>query len=671
MRRWVPSAPRGRRFDVARASIALVVLMAVLMPAGSAAEEASQPLPPTPPAAGAGELDAGRNHTCALVAGTGLRCWGYGGDGELGYGNTQTIGDDETAGSAGPVNFGPGRSVVAISAGHHHSCARLDDGSVRCWGFGREGELGTGNNDIIAVGDDETLADLPAVNLGAGRTAVAISAGGTHSCAILDGGDVRCWGYGFYGALGYGGDVTNPDGSVHPDPVGDDEPPASAGPVALGAGLTAVAISAGGYHTCAILTDGIVKCWGYGLYGQLGYGNTANVGDPSTAPPVNLGGNRKAVAISAGELHTCALLNDASVRCWGLGTGGRLGGGDPQTVGDNETPGEVPPVNLGGDALAISAGDSHSCALLTGGAVRCWGINDAGQLGYANTTHLGDNEAPGSVGPVDLGTGRHAAAVSAGGRHTCVRLDNADVVCWGYGANGRLGYCNERNVGDNETPAAIGSVPVDLAVRAPSTAYPGCVRPAAGRPSSPGGAGGDTTSPLAAQAARRRAFRSCLRRAARHAGRELRRARRSAGRTRARLMRHIRRHRAAKRRACVRRHGRTPGAVTGLSARAASRTTIVLRFKAAGTHGSRPPAARSYVVKQSRRPIRSARAFRRAQTLCRGRCRFPASIGVGGQLEVTVEDLRPRTTYYYAVAARDNVSRRLGPRSRSVGVRTR
>ncbi len=97
----------------------------------------------------------------------------------------------------------------------------------------------------------------------------------------------------------------------------------------------------------------------------------------------------------------------------------------------------------------------------------------------------------------------------------------------------------------------------------------------------------------------------------------------------------------------------------------------MLSFEAAGSDGDRPPAARSYLVKQSRRPIRSRRGFKRAQTLCKGSCRFPAATSVGGELTLSVEDLRPRTTYYYAVAARDNVSRRLGPRSRAVRVRTR
>ena len=178
--------------------------------------------------------------------------------------------------------------------------------------------------------------------------------------------------------------------------------------------------------------------------------------------------------------------------------------------------------------------------------------------------------------------------------------------------------------------------------------------------------------PMEAEAMRLAAYKACLRDAARHTRAEVRRARRLSGARRARLRRHIRRHRARLKRACVRAHGRTPGRVTELRARALSRRRVRLTFGAPGTDGNSPPAARTYVVKQSRRPIRSARAFRRAQALCaRRRCRFAGVTDVGALLRLTITDLRRRTTYYYAVAARDNVTGKLGPRSRTARVRTR
>ncbi|MGI8631860.1 MAG: RCC1 domain-containing protein [Solirubrobacterales bacterium] len=440
-----------------RALLALLVLAAVAtgFPAGAAAEQASQPGSPA-----AGQLDVSggtitdaSGHTCAVLGGGNVRCWGFGGGGRLGYGNESTIGDDETPGSVGPVDLGAGRSATAISAGAFHTCALLDGASVRCWGFGGEGRLGYGNESTVC--DDEAPGSVGPVDLGAGRTASAISAGGGHTCAVLDDANVRCWCCGGDGRLGYG----------NPNDIGDNETPGSVGPVDLGAGRTASAISAGAGHTCALRDDANVLCWGLGSFGRLGYGDGEAIGEdetPGSKGPVDLGAGRTAVAISAGGGHTCAVLDNGSVRCWGFGGNGRLGYANTETVGDDETPAGVGPVDLGAGrtAVAISAGDAHTCALLDNGSVRCWGFGALGRLGYGSESMIGDDETPGSVGPVDLGAGRTAVAISAGGRHTCARLDDGSVRCWGAGFTGRLGYCNERNVGDDETPASV--APVNL-----------------------------------------------------------------------------------------------------------------------------------------------------------------------------------------------------------------
>ena len=122
------------------------------------------------------------------------------------------------------------------------------------------------------------------------------------------------------------------------------------------------------------------------------------------------------------------------------------------------------PVDLGAGrtANAIAVGNGFACARLDNSAVRCWGFGLDGRLGLGSPQVIGDNEAPGSVPPVNLGTGRTAQAVTLGARHGCARMDDNNVRCWGYGANGRLGYCDSDNIGDNETPATIG--PVDLGV---------------------------------------------------------------------------------------------------------------------------------------------------------------------------------------------------------------
>ncbi len=636
---------RGRRW-IRSASRALILLAAVVatLPGPAGAEQASQP---TSPAAGA--MTTGNFHSCALDAST-VRCWGFAGDGQLGYGNDTSIGDDETPGSVGPVDLDPGSgagAATAISAGSVHSCGLLDMGAVRCWGFGGDGRLGYGNEN--AVGDDETPGSIeepvdldPGLGTGAAK---AISAGNGHSCALLGAGEVRCWGFNSTGQLGYGNTAT----------IGDNETPGSIQePVDLDPGSgrgTAKAISAGGFHTCAILSDGsdgvsdgAVRCWGFGGLGQLGYGNSSIVGDnetPDSVGPVDLdpdpGELGRAKAISAGLRHTCAILDggaeDGAVRCWGDGSNGQLGYGNRDGVGTNETPGSVQPVDLGPErtATAIKAGGEHTCAVLDDASVRCWGSGTNGRLGYGDTRAIGDNEKPGLVGPVDLDPGAGlgtAAAISAGGEQTCARLDDGSVRCWGRGSTGRLGYCNEADVGDNESPGSVG--PVDLG-------QPGILGQKC--PSPPPPPEDPYPAALAAQAARAKAFRTCLGTNPTPRRREV----------------------------CQRRHGRTPGRVTDLAARAAGGARIQLSWRAVGTDGSNPPAARNYLVKQSQRPITTAGDFARAPSLCKGRCSFNVT-RIGARLSLTITNLR-RTRYYYIIKARDNVTGRLGPSSRMVSAR--
>jgi len=639
----------------------------VLAP-GATAEQASQPS-----SIAAGRLDAGNFHSCALLlSSSALRCWGFSGDGQLGYGNTNAIGDDETPAAVGPVILGDGHVASAVGTGGYHTCAVRDDARVLCWGSGLDGQLGYGNTRNI--GDDETPGSVGPVDLGDGHTAKAISAGDSHTCAVRDDDKVICWGFAGYYATGYyyRGPYNN---------IGDNETPGSVGPVDLGAGHTAKAISAGGRHTCAILDDNSVRCWGNGAEGQVGYPNPNTILTPATEGPVDLGqdgSGRKftAVAISAGGAHTCAILDTGTVRCWGYGADGQLGYANTASIGDNETPGTAGPVDLGPErtAVAISAGRSHTCAVLDDSSVRCWGLGAGGRLGYGNTRNVGDNETPASAGPVNLGPGRTAVAISAGDSHTCARLDDGGVRCWGNAGNGRLGYCSPQSIGDNETPDAAG--PVDIG--AGGAGCTGPVAPMTTQGSTSGAAAGATPvslsalSPIllvASDAVRARGFRRCLAGVAAHARRERRAARHGSVGGRARARRHLAHHARSGRRVCLRRFGRTPGRISGLHATAVGHSAVKLDFSAAGTNGDRPPPAQRYLIRQSLRPIRSIDDFAHAQSLCRGSCRFTVS-EVGGRISLAVGDLRPRTTYYYAVAARDNVSGRPGPRSPGVRVTT-
>lgn len=681
----VPAKPRSSRLrgaqsrtTVALGALAVLAAVAIMLPARAPAGQSSQAT-----SAPVAQVAAGVYHSCALLddgttpapPGRPVRCWGFSGDGQVGYGNTNVIGDDETPGSVGPVDLGAGRTAKALAVGDYHTCAALDDGSVRCWGYGNEGQLGYGNRNQI--GDNEAPGSVGPVNLGTGRTATAITGGGNHTCALLDDGNVRCWGLGEFGQLGYGNTTS----------IGDSEDPGAAGPVNL-AGQTAKAITAGAFHTCAILDNDSVRCWGLNTNGQLGYANTSAVVDPSqVASPVDLGQGRTAKAITAGFAHTCAVLNDASVRCWGLNDSGQLGYGNTTNIGDNEPPGSVVPVDLGAGrtATAISAGGDHTCAVLDGGSVRCWGSPLFGQLGYANVSAVGDNESPGSVGPVELGSGRTATAISAGTHHTCARLDDNSVRCWGNGADGRLGHCDAVTVGDDETPGSIGPVDVGAGgagcppVSPPSASTPPATSGGADVAPPPAPAAGPVTAPsgdaeaLRVETMRADGLRDCraavLSQERRGRSRALRRYRRSP-RVRALVLRKVSSRSAQGRARCLRRFGRTPGRVTTLAARAGSGGKIILTFGAPGSDGSTAPAARRYLIKQSLRPIRTAPEFQRAHALCKGACTF-AVTKLEAAITLEVTQLRRNTTYYYKIAARDNVSKRTGPRSKTVLAKTR
>jgi len=278
-----------------------------------------------------------------------------------------------------------------------------------------------------------------------------LDAGIQHTCAILADHTLRCWGKGLAGRLGYGSDANLLSAAAAP-------------PVDLGPGRYATAVAAGDFHTCAILDNGAVKCWGFGANGRLGYGSTANVTVPAAAPAVDLGPGRTAVAITAGASHTCAILDTGQVRCWGNGGQGRLGYGNEQSVGDDETPAAVGPVDLGGHAArAIAAGDFHTCAILDDGSMRCWGFGASGQLGNGGTGNVGDGESPATAGIVQLPAGRSARAVAGGAGHTCAILDDGSVSCWGFGANGRLGYGNTSDRSTPGGPVAIGGTAAAIA----------------------------------------------------------------------------------------------------------------------------------------------------------------------------------------------------------------
>jgi cysteine-rich repeat protein len=400
-------------------------------------------------------IAAGFEHTCALLETGRVRCWGRGGRGRLGYGTTTNVGDASGNLPADAGDVPVGATVLQIEVGAQHSCAVRDGGTVRCWGFGSSGRLGYGNTDN--VGDSpESIPGLVG-NVSVGGPVVQLAGGDSHTCALLATGNVRCWGSGVSGRLGYGNtfNVGTSTGNL----------PSDAGDIEVGG--TVVQIAAGSEHSCALLDTGSVRCWGRGAAGRLGYGNTEDVGDaldnlPADAGNIEIGGT--VVQVASGNQHTCALLDTGDVRCWGAGGFGILGYGNTDNVGDSpdNLPVDAGNVPVGGRVVQIAAKGSHTCALLDTGSVRCWGRNISGQLGYGNTSSVGDtpDNLPSDAG--DVRVGGAVVQIAAGAQHTCALIDTGNVRCWGAGSSGRLGYGNAESIGDtpDHLPSDAGNVPV-------------------------------------------------------------------------------------------------------------------------------------------------------------------------------------------------------------------
>ncbi len=388
-------------------------------------------------------MSMGDGTTCAVTVDGRAKCWGINDQGQLGRGDTQTIGDDERLSDVPFIDLGG--TAVAVHTNGRQTFALLDDGTVRAWGANGAYELGLQHAETI--GDDETPgnANLP-VDVLLSEPAVQIAVGDDFACALLSSsGTVQCWGANDVGQLGYG----------HTWRVGDDESPGSAGTVALGG--RAVSVVAGAHHACASLDDGSVRCWGLNDSGQLGYGHTQDIGDdelPTSVPPVALGGT--VVQLVAGERHTCARFDTGAVRCWGGNDAGQLGYAHSQAIGDNEIPTSAPELSIGGPATTLAAGARHTCAVVTGGELRCWGEGIDGQLGYGNHDDVGDDEPITEAGSVDLGP-QWVDAVYSGptASSTAVRLDDNSVKCWGLGDVGQLGLGDTASAGNTQTTTPI------------------------------------------------------------------------------------------------------------------------------------------------------------------------------------------------------------------------
>lgn len=314
------------------------------------------------------------------------------------------LGDGTRANSLSPILAATplGKSAISISTGGEHTCAIFDDGTLRCWGSNSNGQIGDGT--FI----ERTTPTL--INLGLDKFAKSVSLGQTHTCALLNDDSIKCWG-------------SNSNGQIGDGTTLDSNSPRS---VTLQGGQTAISISSGSYHTCSILENFSVSCWGDNWHGQLGDGTN----DRSLGPTMVLFDSEYEVRfLDSGSFHTCAIFINNSMYCWGFNSAGQLGNYE---LANSNIPLLIELSELDTPTY-VGSGFHHTCSLLESGYVICWGDNSRGQLGDSSLTSRNNPE------PVNIPPGRFVKSLSVGNRHSCAVLDDATLYCWGLNSDGQLG----------------------------------------------------------------------------------------------------------------------------------------------------------------------------------------------------------------------------------------
>ncbi len=406
------------------------------------------------PLTGVTAISASGGHTCALILSGTPMCWGWGFWGQLGDG-TDTGPETSCGGSLAcskiPVEVSGITNASAISAGEEgHTCAVLTTGEVECWGLNQTGQLGDGTDTGPELCSGSIACSKIPVEVSGITNAISVSAGYDYTCAVLTTEEVECWGLNDWGQLG-NGTQSGPE-SCGVDACST-TPVAVSGitnATAISAGMNhACALLSTGQVNCW----GDHSTGQLGLGTQSGP-ETCTGGFPCSTTPVAVSGITNATAISAGSYHTCASLPASGVECWGDNTEGELGDedGDGPEICMGGNPCSATPVAVSGitNATAISAGSYHTCAVLVAGQVDCWGENSSGQLGIGSDT--GPETCDGgicSTAPVAVRELTNAVAVSAGGGHTCAVLSTSEAECWGSGPLG------DGTVGESTIPVVV------------------------------------------------------------------------------------------------------------------------------------------------------------------------------------------------------------------------
>jgi len=352
-------------------------------------------------------LAVSNDQSCAITDNGSVICWGI-----VPTNNVYPEGLPD-AFRSGPIHFPhylttENLSFVSIDSSEgnalSNTCGITDNGSVYCWGDNNAIMLNSG---AAGSGDYSPPFEIP---LPSERSATAISVGTGSACAILDNYSLMCWGSNLYFALGMPYEDIGGFGVVQ----------GNVSPIYVDFGFNAevIGISAGSNTGCAILTNYSLYCWG---------GYPGHQVDPHPNPTwIDLGENMTAKAIDT-SYHKCVILNDGSVKCWGSGYSGQLGGGP--------TSQEIYPtsVNIGEKrAISITTGVGHTCIILENNSAKCWGRNNDGQLG------MGDSYNRGYPVNLTIPSGKSVIALEAGDMHTCALYDDGEIDCWGD--QRRLGY---------------------------------------------------------------------------------------------------------------------------------------------------------------------------------------------------------------------------------------
>ena len=347
-------------------------------------------------------LATGAEHTCGLLENGSAMCWGLDNYGQLGDGGQQTSINKPIS----YVSINEDATIDQIYAKQHRTCIILNDNTASCWGFNENGQSGDGSTNTYK--SPSTTVEFPD-----GKAVESIGMGSKHTCAILEDDTLVCWGTDAFGVLGNGDSETS-----------DKYTPQV---VATPADRKVAKVELGVSHTCMLMDDGGIMCWGRDHLGQLGDGGTSTT-THAPSSNVELPEGRAATDLSVGDYHSCALLDNGSITCWGQNNYGQLG--------DNSTTHASTPVYVhlpnGTLARTVDVGPYSSCAILENSSTYCWGHNNHGRLGIGVSG--GIYLTPMFVEVID-----NAVDLNLNYDHTCSLSENGTMFCWGRSKNGKLG----------------------------------------------------------------------------------------------------------------------------------------------------------------------------------------------------------------------------------------